>query len=222
MNFYPSFLPVRHSTFKNNTFNWQIERNNKWWHLVLGHYTPNSFYKKVILLSGYRNICCYWASEGWIGIESPSSWHWKTLLWWACSQGILCLTVLLLVWIIFLSRKVQSQPYIDFFNPVFTQINMDFWMSGRTCGICGRGDGDHYLEYKMPNGTVAQDAISFVRSWTLPEDAYARGEQSVHLYIFVYTHFFSLQLQLNWSQLGSLILICTGTGRSNCTVSSTK
>lgn len=54
-------------------------------------------------------------------------------------------------------------------------------MNGKTCGICGRNDGEYKQEYKMPSGSVARDAMSFVQSWTLHEDAFNRGKLSIHM-----------------------------------------
>ncbi|XP_053105367.1 vitellogenin-2-like isoform X2 [Hemicordylus capensis] len=56
------------------------------------------------------------------------------------------------------------------------KIQVPFWMTGKTCGICGRYDGEYEQEYKMPSGYVAEDTVSFAESWILPEDSCARAE----------------------------------------------
>ncbi|KAG2461603.1 VIT protein, partial [Polypterus senegalus] len=44
-------------------------------------------------------------------------------------------------------------------------------MAGRTCGICGRGDGETREEYQMPNGEAVENAQSFMNSWVIPGDS---------------------------------------------------
>ncbi|XP_066480676.1 vitellogenin-2-like [Tiliqua scincoides] len=61
------------------------------------------------------------------------------------------------------------------------EIKVAFWMNGKTCGICGRNDAEYEQEYKMPSGYVAKDAMSFVQSWTLSEDAYNTAKAQISL-----------------------------------------
>lgn len=42
-------------------------------------------------------------------------------------------------------------------------------MAGKTCGICGKYDAECEQEYRMPNGYLAKDAVSFGHSWILEE-----------------------------------------------------
>lgn len=38
-------------------------------------------------------------------------------------------------------------------------------MKGQTCGLCGKADGEVRQEFRMPNGRVANSAISYAHSW---------------------------------------------------------
>ncbi|NWJ03541.1 VIT2 protein, partial [Crypturellus undulatus] len=49
------------------------------------------------------------------------------------------------------------------------QIQVALWMAGKTCGICGKYDAECEQEYRMPNGYLAKDAVSFAHSWILEE-----------------------------------------------------
>ncbi|NXF32808.1 VIT2 protein, partial [Nyctibius bracteatus] len=50
------------------------------------------------------------------------------------------------------------------------EIQVAFWMAGKTCGICGKYDAEKEREYQMPSGYLAKDAVSFGQSWTISED----------------------------------------------------
>ncbi|NXO55840.1 VIT2 protein, partial [Aramus guarauna] len=50
------------------------------------------------------------------------------------------------------------------------QIQVAFWMAGKTCGICGKYDAEKEREYQMPSGYLAKDAVSFGQSWIISED----------------------------------------------------
>ncbi|NXX30005.1 VIT2 protein, partial [Nicator chloris] len=50
------------------------------------------------------------------------------------------------------------------------EIQVAFWMAGKTCGICGKYDGEMEREYQTPSGNLAKDAVSFVHSWIISED----------------------------------------------------
>ncbi|NWI86806.1 VIT2 protein, partial [Pitta sordida] len=50
------------------------------------------------------------------------------------------------------------------------QIQIAFWMAGKTCGICGKYDAEKEREYQMPSGYLAKDAVSFGQSWIISED----------------------------------------------------
>nr|XP_014345682.1 PREDICTED: vitellogenin-2-like [Latimeria chalumnae] len=43
-------------------------------------------------------------------------------------------------------------------------------MKGKTCGICGHGDGEKTQAFKMPSGKVAKSPTSFAQSWLLREE----------------------------------------------------
>ncbi|NXQ98510.1 VIT2 protein, partial [Sagittarius serpentarius] len=50
------------------------------------------------------------------------------------------------------------------------EIQIAFWMAGKTCGICGKYDAEKEREYQMPSGYLAKDAVSFGQSWIISED----------------------------------------------------
>ncbi|NWS50984.1 VIT2 protein, partial [Chunga burmeisteri] len=53
------------------------------------------------------------------------------------------------------------------------EIQVAFWMAGKTCGICGKYDAEKEREYRMPSGYLAKDAVSFGQSWIISEDSCA-------------------------------------------------
>lgn len=55
------------------------------------------------------------------------------------------------------------------------EIQVAFWMAGKTCGICGKYDAEKEREYQMPSGYLAKDAVSFAQSWIVSEDACTGG-----------------------------------------------
>lgn len=50
------------------------------------------------------------------------------------------------------------------------QIKVVDWMKGKTCGLCGKADGETMQEYRTPTGWIATTAVSFAHSWTLPAE----------------------------------------------------
>uniref|UniRef100_A0A8C0Z9V9 Vitellogenin-2-like n=1 Tax=Cyanistes caeruleus TaxID=156563 RepID=A0A8C0Z9V9_CYACU len=50
------------------------------------------------------------------------------------------------------------------------EIQVAFWMAGKTCGICGKYDAEVEREYKTPSGYLAKDAASFGHSWIVSEN----------------------------------------------------
>ncbi|NWV36565.1 VIT2 protein, partial [Grantiella picta] len=50
------------------------------------------------------------------------------------------------------------------------EIQVAFWMAGKTCGICGKYDAETKREYQTPSGYLAKDAVSFGHSWIISED----------------------------------------------------
>uniref|UniRef100_A0A8B9MGW8 Phosvitin n=1 Tax=Accipiter nisus TaxID=211598 RepID=A0A8B9MGW8_9AVES len=55
------------------------------------------------------------------------------------------------------------------------EIQVAFWMAGKTCGICGKYDAEKEREYQMPSGYLAKDAVSFGQSWIISEDPCSGG-----------------------------------------------
>uniref|UniRef100_A0A8B9EU46 Phosvitin n=1 Tax=Anser cygnoides TaxID=8845 RepID=A0A8B9EU46_ANSCY len=58
-------------------------------------------------------------------------------------------------------------------------IQVALWMAGKTCGICGKYDAECEQEYRMPNGYLAKDAVTFGHSWIL-EETPCRGACKLH------------------------------------------
>uniref|UniRef100_A0A8C2T766 Vitellogenin-2-like n=1 Tax=Coturnix japonica TaxID=93934 RepID=A0A8C2T766_COTJA len=50
------------------------------------------------------------------------------------------------------------------------EIQVAFWMVGKTCGICGKYDAEKKREYQTPSRYLAKDAVSFAQSWVISED----------------------------------------------------
>ncbi|NXS16033.1 VIT2 protein, partial [Mystacornis crossleyi] len=50
------------------------------------------------------------------------------------------------------------------------ELQVAFWMAGKTCGICGKYDAEVEREYQTPSGHLAKDAVSFGHSWIISED----------------------------------------------------
>ncbi|NXP35714.1 VIT2 protein, partial [Leiothrix lutea] len=50
------------------------------------------------------------------------------------------------------------------------EIQAAFWMTGKTCGICGKYDAEIEREYRTPSGYLAKDPVSFGHSWIISED----------------------------------------------------
>ncbi|KAM7387896.1 hypothetical protein PAMP_024107 [Pampus punctatissimus] len=42
------------------------------------------------------------------------------------------------------------------------------WMRGKTCGLCGKADGEVRQEYRTPNERLTKNAVSYAHSWVLP------------------------------------------------------
>ncbi|NXM98432.1 VIT2 protein, partial [Sylvia borin] len=56
-----------------------------------------------------------------------------------------------------------------FFDGYTFRIQVALWMAGKMCGLCGKYDAECEQEFRMPNGYVAKDAVSFGHSWILEE-----------------------------------------------------
>ncbi|XP_030351580.1 vitellogenin-2-like isoform X2 [Strigops habroptila] len=56
-----------------------------------------------------------------------------------------------------------------YFDGYTFRIQVALWMAGKMCGICGKYDAECEEEYRMPNGYLAKDAVSFAHSWILEE-----------------------------------------------------
>ncbi|NXR92356.1 VIT2 protein, partial [Hypocryptadius cinnamomeus] len=57
-----------------------------------------------------------------------------------------------------------------FYDGYRLEIQVAFWMAGKTCGICGKYDAEIEREYQTPSGYLAKDAVSFGHSWIISED----------------------------------------------------
>ncbi|XP_037260290.1 vitellogenin-2-like [Falco rusticolus] len=56
-----------------------------------------------------------------------------------------------------------------YFDGYTFRIQVALWMAGKMCGMCGKYDAECEQEYRMPNGYLAKDAVSFGHSWILEE-----------------------------------------------------
>ncbi|NXB18411.1 VIT2 protein, partial [Rhagologus leucostigma] len=56
-----------------------------------------------------------------------------------------------------------------YFDGYTFRIQVALWMAGKMCGLCGKYDAECEQEFRMPNGYVAKDAVSFGHSWILEE-----------------------------------------------------
>ncbi|TNM87973.1 hypothetical protein fugu_006194 [Takifugu bimaculatus] len=52
-----------------------------------------------------------------------------------------------------------------YFDMSALKVQVVDWMKGQTCGLCGKADGEVRQEFRMPNGRVANSAISYAHSW---------------------------------------------------------
>ncbi|XP_015492320.1 vitellogenin-2-like [Parus major] len=50
------------------------------------------------------------------------------------------------------------------------EVQVAFWMAGKTCGICGKYDAEVEREYRTPSGNLAKDAAGFGHSWIVSEN----------------------------------------------------
>ncbi|XP_058617380.1 vitellogenin-like [Onychostoma macrolepis] len=51
------------------------------------------------------------------------------------------------------------------------KIQVADWMKGKTCGLCGRADGEIRQEYTTPSGYLTKSSVSFAHSWVLPAES---------------------------------------------------
>uniref|UniRef100_A0AAZ1X3A5 Phosvitin n=1 Tax=Oreochromis aureus TaxID=47969 RepID=A0AAZ1X3A5_OREAU len=58
-----------------------------------------------------------------------------------------------------------------YFDKKSWKIKVVDWMKGKTCGLCGKADGETMQEYRTPTGWIATTAVSFAHSWILPAES---------------------------------------------------
>lgn len=56
-------------------------------------------------------------------------------------------------------------------NQTSWRIKIADWMKGKTCGLCGKADGEVRQDYRAPNGRLARNSVSFALSWILPAES---------------------------------------------------
>uniref|UniRef100_A0A3B3DKJ2 Uncharacterized protein n=1 Tax=Oryzias melastigma TaxID=30732 RepID=A0A3B3DKJ2_ORYME len=56
-------------------------------------------------------------------------------------------------------------------NKTSWRIKIADWMKGKTCGLCGKADGEVRQDYRSPNGRLAKNSVSFALSWILPAES---------------------------------------------------
>ncbi|NXB47935.1 VIT2 protein, partial [Leucopsar rothschildi] len=70
-----------------------------------------------------------------------------------------------------------------YFDGYTFKIQVALWMAGKMCGLCGKYDAECEQEYRMPNGYVAKDAVSFGHSWILEEKPCRGGCKLRHAFV---------------------------------------
>ncbi|NWT96600.1 VIT2 protein, partial [Urocynchramus pylzowi] len=70
-----------------------------------------------------------------------------------------------------------------YFDGYTFRIQVALWMAGKMCGLCGKYDAECEQEYRMPNGYVAKDAVSFGHSWILEERPCRGGCKLRHSFV---------------------------------------
>ncbi|NXI18038.1 VIT2 protein, partial [Irena cyanogastra] len=70
-----------------------------------------------------------------------------------------------------------------YFDGYTIRIQVALWMAGKMCGLCGKYDAECKQEYRMPNGYVAKDAVSFGHSWILEEKPCRGGCRLRHAFV---------------------------------------
>ncbi|XP_026053862.1 vitellogenin-like [Carassius auratus] len=58
-----------------------------------------------------------------------------------------------------------------YFDSGHWKIQVADWMKGRTCGICGKADGEIRQEYTTPSGYLTKSPVSFAHSWVLSAES---------------------------------------------------
>lgn len=51
------------------------------------------------------------------------------------------------------------------------QVEVVDWMKGQTCGLCGKADGEIKQEFRMPNGHLTKNAVTYAHSWILAAES---------------------------------------------------
>ncbi|KPP59788.1 vitellogenin 1-like, partial [Scleropages formosus] len=51
------------------------------------------------------------------------------------------------------------------------RIEVEDWMKGKVCGLCGKADGEVRQEYQAPSGRQIMSAVSFGHSWVLAAES---------------------------------------------------
>ncbi|XP_067272222.1 vitellogenin-like [Pseudorasbora parva] len=51
------------------------------------------------------------------------------------------------------------------------KIQVTDWMKGKTCGLCGKADGEIRQEYTTPSGYLTKSSVSFAHSWVLSAES---------------------------------------------------
>ncbi|XP_072555899.1 vitellogenin-like [Paramormyrops kingsleyae] len=58
-----------------------------------------------------------------------------------------------------------------YFDKNTWKVQVVDWMKGKTCGICGKADGEVRQELYTPNGRLTKNSVSFAHSWVLPTES---------------------------------------------------
>ncbi|XP_053287447.1 vitellogenin-1 [Pleuronectes platessa] len=58
-----------------------------------------------------------------------------------------------------------------YFDKNSWKVKVVDWMKGKTCGLCGKADGEVQQEYRTPSGRLTKNAVSYAHSWVLPAES---------------------------------------------------
>lgn len=69
------------------------------------------------------------------------------------------------------NRDKSNTVGCDVSFELILQVEVVDWMKGQTCGICGKADGEIKQEFRMPNGHLAKNAVTYAHSWILAAES---------------------------------------------------
>ncbi|KAF7665906.1 hypothetical protein LDENG_00127010 [Lucifuga dentata] len=58
-----------------------------------------------------------------------------------------------------------------YFDLNMCKVQVVDWMRAKTCGLCGKADGEVRQEFRTPSGHISKSAVSYGHSWILPSSS---------------------------------------------------